>query len=338
MTYRPNQPIPPSEITPEASFRDRRRVLAALGGAAAVALGGLGTPARGPVGCGAGRTREAPAAEVRAQRALVGQGRGDVVRRRHQLQQLLRVRHRQDGPEGQCRHAAPTAVERRGRRRGGGHRPFHARGHPQAARARGARLPVPLRRSLVDGRAVDGFSGRRPAEALPADLEGPLRRVHHPARPEADARASVRWCSTGPTPRDCGWTRRCIRSRCWWSASTASGCPTRTARRCGLIVPWKYGFKSIKSIVKIRFAEREPRTSWNLSAPYEYGFYANVNPAVDHPRWSQAKERRIGTGFLRRAHRHPAVQRLRGRRRRPLQGHGPAALLLSMPCLAGALA
>lgn len=60
-----------------------------------------------------------------------------------------------------------------------------------------------------------------------------------------------------------------------------------------LMVPWKYGFKSGKSIVKIRFTERQPRTSWNVLAPNEYGFFANVNPAVDHPRWSQARERRL---------------------------------------------
>jgi sulfoxide reductase catalytic subunit YedY len=61
-----------------------------------------------------------------------------------------------------------------------------------------------------------------------------------------------------------------------------------------LVVPWKYGFKSIKTIVTIRLQEHEPPTSWNLSAPSEYGFYANVNPQVDHPRWSQARERRVG--------------------------------------------
>ncbi len=61
-----------------------------------------------------------------------------------------------------------------------------------------------------------------------------------------------------------------------------------------LVVPWKYGFKSIKSIVKIRLVEKEPSTTWNLSASNEYGFYSNVNPERDHPRWSQAKERRIG--------------------------------------------
>jgi sulfoxide reductase catalytic subunit YedY len=66
-----------------------------------------------------------------------------------------------------------------------------------------------------------------------------------------------------------------------------------------LVVPWKYGFKGIKSIVKIRFVESQPATTWNKAAPNEYGFYSNVNPHVDHPRWSQAKERRIGE-FLKR--------------------------------------
>ena len=71
----------------------------------------------------------------------------------------------------------------------------------------------------------------------------------------------------------------------------ANGAPLR------LVTPWKYGFKGIKSIVSIRLAEQRPPTSWNISAPQEYGFYANVNPEVDHPRWSQATERRIGSGF-----------------------------------------
>ena len=65
------------------------------------------------------------------------------------------------------------------------------------------------------------------------------------------------------------------------------------------MVPWKYGFKSIKSIVKIRFVEQQPPTTWNLAAPREYGFYSNVNPDVDHPRWSQATERRLGELFKR---------------------------------------
>ncbi len=70
--------------------------------------------------------------------------------------------------------------------------------------------------------------------------------------------------------------------------------PNQNGAPLRLVVPWKYGFKSIKSIVKIRLTETQPPTSWNLSAPGEYGFYANVNPDVDHPRWSQRRERRIG--------------------------------------------
>jgi sulfoxide reductase catalytic subunit YedY len=71
--------------------------------------------------------------------------------------------------------------------------------------------------------------------------------------------------------------------------------PNQNGAPLRLVVPWKYGFKSVKSIVRIRFTERMPRTSWALSAPREYGFFANVNPAVDHPRWSQKSERRIGS-------------------------------------------
>jgi len=71
-----------------------------------------------------------------------------------------------------------------------------------------------------------------------------------------------------------------------------NGAPVR------IVVPWKYGFKSGKSIVRIRFLEKQPKTSWEAAAPQEYGFYSNVNPQVDHPRWSQASERRIGEDGL----------------------------------------
>lgn len=66
-----------------------------------------------------------------------------------------------------------------------------------------------------------------------------------------------------------------------------------------LVVPWKYGFKSIKAIVRIKCVEKQPKTAWNTAKPTEYGFYANVNPSVDHPRWSQAKERRLGESAMR---------------------------------------
>lgn len=75
--------------------------------------------------------------------------------------------------------------------------------------------------------------------------------------------------------------------------------PNQDGAPLRIVVPWKYGFKCAKAIVRIRFTEKQPMNTWNLSAPREYGFYANVNPNVDHPRWSQAKERRLGE-FLKR--------------------------------------
>ena len=74
--------------------------------------------------------------------------------------------------------------------------------------------------------------------------------------------------------------------------------PNQNGAPLRLVVPWKYGFKNIKSIVKINFLASQPRNTWNIAAPEEYGFYANVNPHVDHPRWSQATERPIGRGLF----------------------------------------
>jgi len=75
--------------------------------------------------------------------------------------------------------------------------------------------------------------------------------------------------------------------------------PNQDGAPLRLVIPWKYGFKSAKAIVRIRFTDKQPQNTWNISAPQEYGFYSNVNPNVDHPRWSQAKERRLGEFFKR---------------------------------------
>jgi sulfoxide reductase catalytic subunit YedY len=93
------------------------------------------------------------------------------------------------------------------------------------------------------------------------------------------------------------------------SLPNQDGAPVR------MVIPWKYGFKSIKSIVKIRFVQKEPPTTWNLANSHEYGFYSNVNPHVDHPRWSQAKE-------------HAYVQRVRGPGDQFVQWNGPEEILL----------
>ena len=102
--------------------------------------------------------------------------------------------------------------------------------------------------------------------------------------------------------------------------------PNQNGAPIRLVVPWKYGFKGIKSIVKIRLTEKQPATSWNISAPSEYGFYANVNPDVDHPALepgARAPDRRVPEA------QDAALQRLRQRGGRPVQGHGPAQVLLA---------
>ncbi len=81
--------------------------------------------------------------------------------------------------------------------------------------------------------------------------------------------------------------------------------PNQNGAPLRLVVPWKYGFKSIKSIVRVTLTDTQPPTSWNMAGPREYGFYSNVNPNVDHPRWSQASERRIGGGLF--AKREPTL-------------------------------
>ncbi len=75
--------------------------------------------------------------------------------------------------------------------------------------------------------------------------------------------------------------------------------PNQNGAPVRIVIPWKYGFKSIKSIVRIRFVDKQPPTTWNITNSMEYGFYSNVNPAVDHPRWSQASEHRLPNLFSR---------------------------------------
>ena len=113
-------------------------------------------------------------------------------------------------------------------------------------------------------------------------------------RPEQMLAARGRPASSSRTWRGCGWTRPCTRWRCLCVGMYGEALPHQDGAPVRLVVPWKYGFKSIKSIVKITLGGKQPPTTWNKSNAREYGFYSNVNPKVDHPRWSQATERRLG--------------------------------------------
>ena len=122
-----------------------------------------------------------------------------------------------------------------------------------------------------------------------------FRTLHDPVRMPGQQRSVVPWpYSEGLTMAEAMHPLTLISVGMYGKTMpNQNGAPIR------LVVPWKYGFKSIKSIVSIEFVEKEPKTSWNMILPKEYGFYSNVNPEVDHPRWTQKKERRIGDIFKR---------------------------------------
>jgi len=163
--------------------------------------------------------------------------------------------------------------------------------------------------SLVDGDPVgSGFPLGKLLERVEPGPRAKYRRVHFPPASRGDARAEEGRSPTAPIARvwriDEAMKPLTIlavglyRARC---------CPTRTAPRCGSSIPWKYGSRGSSAIVRIHLMPDEPVTTWNVMAPQEYGFYANVNPEVDHPRWSQherAADRRV-------PQRKTYVQRLR---------------------------
>jgi sulfoxide reductase catalytic subunit YedY len=297
MTYRPTRPIAPSEITPEAGYNDRRRILAALGGTAALALGGLAPRAT---------AQSAAATPAPARLAPPRYARNERWSVKDAATSFEDVTSYNNFYEFGTDKTDPKA-------NGGTLRP-----RPWSVEVAGAAevtgrftledilKPHALEERVYRFRCVEAWSMVVPWMGFPlGDL---LKRF----RPTSKARYVE--FTTLLDPKQMPGQRSMVLD---WPyieglrideamhplALMVVGVygqwlPNQNGAPLRLMVPWKYGFKSIKSIVKIRFTEREPRTSWNLSAPYEYGFYANVNPAVDHPRWSQAKERRIGTGFF----------------------------------------
>jgi sulfoxide reductase catalytic subunit YedY len=203
---------------------------------------------------------------------------------------------KEDGASG--RNAAHTALDRPGRR------PCRQAAHIRYRHA-DARLPArrtdisaPLRGSMVDGHPL----GRLPLAGLLKQVE-PLssarfvvfETLHDPRQMPGQRTSVLQWPYVEGLRLDEAMHPLTMLAVGLYGQTLPgqNGAPIR------LVVPWKYGFKSIKSIVHIRLADRQPPTSWNRYGPGEYGFYANVNPAVSHPRWSQARERRLGDWFPR---------------------------------------
>lgn len=163
----------------------------------------------------------------------------------------------------------------------------------QGHHAGGAHLPAALRGRLVDGDPVDGCAIGRGAQALRTDLQGQVCGVHHAGRPHNRCRACATARSNWPYREGLRIDEAMHPLTLLATGLYGKPLPQQNGAPLRLVVPWKYGFKSIKSIVEIRFVEKMPETAWHDLQPSEYGFFSNVNPAVDHPRWSQKTERRI---------------------------------------------
>ncbi len=283
--------ILPSEITPESAWHSRREFLAGLAGASLAAV----VPAAVADEVFTVNLVEKPL-EFKANARYSTGGKAQFLRRGDRLQQLLRIRHGQVRSCGECAPVAATALV--------------ASSSMANARSR-ARFaledllrPHPLEERVYRLRCVEAWSMVIPWIGFPL---GDLVRRFKPT-----SRAKYVEFTTLLDPKQMPGQRYPVLD---WPyveglrideamhplAILAVGLygkplPNQNGAPLRLVVPWKYGFKSVKSIVRIRFVERMPKTSWALSAPREYGFFANVNPQVDHPRWSQKSERRIGAG------------------------------------------
>jgi methionine sulfoxide reductase catalytic subunit len=267
--------IPSSEITPESLYLNRRQFI----GASAAALAGVAVPALAACDTGGGaqqRDEPTPLEDVTRYNNFYEYGT-DKEDPGRSAPRLLRTRPWTVSVEGLCDRPGRYAID------------DLLRAGPQVDRTYRLRcveawsmvIPwrgIPLRDVIARARPRAGarfveFTTLHDPEQMPGQRRGILEWPYVEGLRMDEAMHPLALLGTGLYGR---------------ALPAQNGAPIR------LVVPWKYGFKSIKSIVRIRFTDRQPRTAWNVSAPNEYGFYANVNPEVDHPRWSQARERRIG--------------------------------------------
>ena len=278
MLIRKPDDVRSSEITPERLYLSRREF---LGGAAAAALAVAGAPGvlaacDAAVGGAAQRDEPTPFEDVTSYNNFYefGTGKDDPART---APRLLRTRPWTVRIDGLCRKPGNYAfddVVRMGRAEDRTYRMRCVEAWSMVIPWQGIPLRDVIRRAEpAPGARFVEFTTLLDPEQMPGQRRDVLPWPYVEGLRMDEAMHPLTLLATGLYGRP---------------MPAQNGAPIR------LVVPWKYGFKSIKSIVRIRFTAQQPRTTWNESAPNEYGFYANVNPDVDHPRWSQARERRIG--------------------------------------------
>ncbi len=266
--------IPSSEITPEATYLSRRRFL----GQSAVAMAAAAVPSLAACSTGEGAQAEEPTPydDVTSYNNFYEYGTDKRDPARH-APRLLRTSPWTVTVDGLCESPGDYALDDLLRP----HRTVDRTYRLRCVEAWSMVIPwqgVPLGEVLARARPSPGarfveFTTLLDPEQMPGQRRGVLDWPYVEGLRLDEAMHPLSLLATGLYGRP---------------MPAQNGAPVR------LVVPWKYGFKSIKSIVRIRFTDRQPATSWARSAPREYGFYANVNPRVDHPRWTQARERRIG--------------------------------------------
>ncbi|HHH13788.1 MAG TPA: protein-methionine-sulfoxide reductase catalytic subunit MsrP [Thiolapillus brandeum] len=285
--YRPPR-IPPSGITDEKLWRDRRRIMKAAGlaglGIAAGGAGGLaaafsGKPGEGAEAEASGKLEPTPWKYVTRYNNFyeLGTGKGDPAENAH----FLKTRPWSIEVSGACEKPGILDIEELLRLFPREERIYRFRCVEAWA------MVVPW-----DGFPLSALLKRFQPTSNAKYVE--FRTLYDPERMPGQKRRVLDWPYVEGLRMDEAMHPLTLVATGLYGKElpAQNGAPLR------LIVPWKYGFKSIKSIVSIRFTETQPRTTWNRMAPHEYGFYANVNPAVDHPRWSQKRERVLGRGIF----------------------------------------
>ena len=286
---KPNQDIPSSEITAESAYRSRRDFLREAG------LLGIAMAASPAIARALASSRGAAASQAGQAKAAFGEDlRGELTPWDDVTgyNNYYEFGTDKEDPAENAKNfrTRPWTI---GGRYGEKARRLPARGLHQAVQARRSHLPAPLCGSLVDGGSVDGIPDGRLDQTRGTAAVGQVRGVHHAERSEADARPA-RSVLDWPYVEGLRLDEAMHPLAFLVTGVYGKTLPNQNGAPLRYVAPWKYGFKGCKSIVKIRFTDKQPRTAWNVAAANEYGFYANVNPTVDHPRWTQAKERRIG--------------------------------------------
>jgi len=284
MRLHPTPPIPAGEITPEAVYRDRRRLLAALGALPALGLSGCGEAAPPPSRVVV--TPEQARSGFRTSEELTREADATSYNNFYEFGTA------KDDPANAAKtlRATPWTVAV------GGHC-----AKPGKVSLEDLLKGLPPQERIYRMRCVEGWSMVIPWLGVP--LGDVLKRFQPTSKAKYVAFTSLADPRQMPGVRvpTLDWPYReglRIDEAMHPLALLATGLygkplPQQNGAPLRLVVPWKYGFKGIKSIVAITFVESMPKTAWNMAQPSEYGFYSNVNPAVDHPRWSQKTERRI---------------------------------------------